>query len=184
MESKNNYLAFFSLLQFCPDILRQESINIGLILWTPDSQPNLFYRSGDQSWDRLKYIWGSRVNEFIVRAQVSSILRGCERDQALIKNHQQLEMLYRYACNEVRLTPFRSIQVDRIAGEVFEVLYHRLVEVVSNAKEMSCTCGRIQTHLDSEKDLVFKQQRDQDCAKALAELVELTESFGGYNEIP
>jgi hypothetical protein len=92
-------------------------------------------------------------------------------------------MLYRYACNEVRLTPFRSIQVDRIASEVFEVLYHRLVEVVSNAKEMSCTCGRIQTHLDSEKDLVFKQQRDQDRAKALDELVELTESFGGYNEI-
>lgn len=127
MHEHNAHLTFFSLLQFCPDILRQESVNLGLILWSPQPQPRLFFRSDEQAWRRLKHMWEPNINEAVVRAQVSAILRGCEREQEFIKINKQLEKLYRYACNEVRLTLFRPLQVDKRAEDVFENLYSQLV---------------------------------------------------------
>ncbi len=46
---------------------------MGLILWAPEFQPNLFYRSDENAWRRLKSMWGSHINELVVRSQAFSL---------------------------------------------------------------------------------------------------------------
>jgi hypothetical protein len=118
----NQHKGYYSLIQFCPDPSRLEGINIGVLVYSPDSGRLVFRLT--ESNQRIRRVFGQQDWNFIdrVRESVHSRLQSEKFDTV-----NDLESYIAKRANVVQLTPVRPLKIGDIDQEV-SALYRRLVE--------------------------------------------------------
>jgi Protein of unknown function (DUF3037) len=135
----NQYKGYYSLIQFCPDPSRLEGINIGVLVYSPESARLVFRLT--QSNQRIRKVFGQQDWNFIdrVRESVQSRLRS-EKFETV----SDLEGYIAKRANVVQLTPVRPLKIGDIDQEI-SALYRRLVEPETVARK-----PRIATYLSKK----------------------------------
>src|SRR6202035_617817 len=96
----NQHKGYYSLIQFCPDPSRLEGINIGVLVYTPETAKLVFRLT--QSNQRIRKVFGQQDWNFLdrVRGSVQSRLQS-ERFETVL----DLESYIAKRANVVQLTP-------------------------------------------------------------------------------
>ncbi len=117
----NQHKGYYSLIQFCPDPSRLESINLGVLVYSPDHGGLEFQLT--ESNQRIRKVFGKQDWTFIdrVRESVRSRLQS-EKFETV----RDLESFITKRANVVQLTPLRPLKIGDIDQEV-SALYRRLV---------------------------------------------------------
>ena len=132
----NQHKGYYSLIQFCPDPSRLEGINIGVLVYSPETARLVFRLT--QGNQRIRKVFGQQDWNFLdrVRESVQSRLRS-EKFETV----SDLESYIAKRANVVQLTPVRPLKIGDIDQEI-SALYRRLVEPETVARK-----PRIATYL-------------------------------------
>jgi hypothetical protein len=135
----NQHKGYYSLIQFCPDPSRLEGINIGVLVYSPESARLVFRLT--QGNQRIRKVFGQQDWNFLdrVRESVQSRLRS-EKFETV----SDLESYIAKRANVVQLTPLRPLKIGDIDQEI-SALYRRLVEPETVARK-----PRIATYLSNK----------------------------------
>jgi hypothetical protein len=132
----NQNKGYYSLIQFCPDPSRLEGINIGVLVFSPESG-KLKFRLTENN-QRIRNVFGKQDWDFLNRAKQSVEHRlGTERFASI----SDLESYVSKRANLIQLTPLRPMRISDIEHDVF-ALYKRLVGPDKRERKL-----RIATHL-------------------------------------
>jgi len=117
---------YYSIIQFCPDISRQEAANIGVLLFCPElgfirartseSNERIYRFFGKESCDaaRIEQMKGLVEKRLIVEADS-------------FRSREDLEKFIATRANDLQLTPLRSVLLDNPEEEL-DRLFDLLVE--------------------------------------------------------
>lgn len=123
--------AYYSLIQFCPDVMRLEAVNVGVVLFCP----SLDFLSA-KTTSKIGRASQLIATEDIARGSMLSALRGIESrltvDRDAFENIEDLQRFVATRGNTLRMTEPRSRKVRHPKEELAE-LYDRLVEEPSAA---------------------------------------------------
>ena len=117
----NQHKGYYSLIQFCPDPSRLESVNLGVLVYSADHGGLQFQLT--ESNQRIRKVFGKQDWDFIdrIRESVRSRLQ-TEKFETV----RDLESFITKRASVVQLTPLRPLTIGDIDQEV-SALYRRLV---------------------------------------------------------
>jgi hypothetical protein len=102
---------YYSLVQYCPDLLRMEAANIGVLLFSPDRQFLQAKMTSDNS--RIRQFFGSESNDW---QRINSFKKGfverLEAEQGVLVSLEDLQRFVATRANEFQLTPPRPMKVN------------------------------------------------------------------------
>ncbi len=108
---------YYSLIQYCPDLSRLESANIGVLLFCPEKRFLAAQVSADNA--RIRHFFGSEGHDW---QRINSFKKGMEErleaEQARIATLSDLEAFIATRANQLQITPPRSMKVDDPATEL------------------------------------------------------------------
>lgn len=116
---------YYSLVQFCPDDSRLESVNIGLAVFLPDV-PRVLTQWTTKAKRRINTLFGPQ-DWVLVELQKKAI-------DIRLKNHQDFstrDSIDRFAetrASAVRLTTARAVKFNGPVEQEFDALFERLVQ--------------------------------------------------------
>jgi Protein of unknown function (DUF3037) len=117
----NQNKGYYSLIQFCPDPSRLEGINIGVLIYSPESG-KLKFRLTENN-QRIRKVFGKQDWDFLNRAK-ESVEHRLETER--FATVSDLESYISKRANLIQLTPLRPIRISEIEHDVL-ALYKRLV---------------------------------------------------------
>ena len=115
---------YYSLVQYCPDDSRLESVNIGLVVFCPDV-PNLLIRWADNINKRIRKFFGPQ--DWSLLQHQKDALDARLKDRTIFASRDQIDQFISTRANVIRLSPARSIKLVQVQPE-FDLLFDRLVE--------------------------------------------------------
>jgi len=154
METSKGY---YCLIQYCPDLSRLESANIGVILFCPELG---FIRAKiAQGNDRIRRFFGSEDNDWTqINATKNAIVNRLEVSGKDFKTIDDLTTFISTRANEVQLTAPRPMKVSEAARDLDD-LYEELVG------------GRSRQPLKYSAPSVEKALERSFCEKGIEELI-------------
>ena len=116
---------YYSIIQYCPDLSRLESANIGVILFCPDER---FIRAKTCAGnDRIRRFFGSEQRDWERIAVIkSSVEKRLVNDAGSFQTLEDLERFRATRANDIQLTPPRSLLLDNPLAEL-DRLYEELI---------------------------------------------------------
>jgi hypothetical protein len=120
---------YYSLIQFCPDFSRLETVNVGVVLLCPDAA---FIKARTSSNnDRCRRVFGSNaVDGSRLNSAKAAIEARLRKDAAALRSLDELKQFIATRANSLVLTPPRSIKVASPTDEL-----HRLFKELVGAEE-------------------------------------------------
>jgi hypothetical protein len=118
MNSMNGY---YSLVRYCPDPSRQEFVNIGVAIYSPQSKQVKVQLSSDHR--RLSQVFGKQDLRFVNRLK-KSLEESLKRES--FASVGELESYIGRSANAVQLGPLRSLKISDICDDLAR-LFDRLV---------------------------------------------------------
>lgn len=128
--------AYFSIIQYCPSLARQEAVNIGILLFSPkhnylrvkftqdNSRVERLFKNQDSYLDVMKNEFTSRLwREFPEPKNVS--MKDIELFQNRLANRIQATPLIAYSCHLKNKVPFSTLNIghlDYFLNELFDNL--------------------------------------------------------------
>jgi len=107
---------FYSVVQFCPDPLREEGVNVGLI--AGGKGPELYFRA-DTAFQQVKRVFGAKSFD---EARLASSLRALEKrlNAHPVQNEEQLRAFISRESGQLRIVPpraanLRDLRIDAAA---------------------------------------------------------------------
>ena len=118
-------IGYYSLIQYCPNPLRLESVNIGLVLFVPEAQ--FLQTRVNTNSDRVRKFFGreSFNNDWLIAAKKSIK----QRVKIIGSNLQTAEDFKKFTdtrINEILLTPPKPVKIDDPEKKL-DALYEELV---------------------------------------------------------
>ena len=114
--------AFYSIIQYCPDRFRAETVNVGLILFQNHEGTLVKYKVDRK---RIREFLGTSEPEF---DQMIIALDGIMSIADQIESQDELEDLARTRANDIRLTKPRLVKIGDDMISEMERLFLELVE--------------------------------------------------------
>jgi len=119
-----NMMGYYSLIQFCPNPLRLEAANIGLVLFVPESK---FVQARiNPNNDLVRRFFGNSFNDDWLKAAKNSIKERVEKSSANFQNLEDFRKFINTRTNEVLLTPPKPVKIND-PNEMLNSLYEELV---------------------------------------------------------
>lgn len=116
---------YYSLIQYCPDLSRQEAVNVGVVLFCPET--NYLDLQLSPSLARVRKLFGKgSCDSTQFRIVQSSIEARLKAARSQFRTVTDLEHFAAIQGNSIQLTPPRRVLVDKPAGEL-QRLFERLV---------------------------------------------------------
>ena len=116
---------YYSLIQYCPDLSRLESANIGVLLFCPEKRFLAARVSADNA--RIRHFFGSEGHDW---QRINSFKKGLEErleaEQGTIVTLSDLERFIATRANQLQITPPRSMKVDAPVVEL-DALFKELI---------------------------------------------------------
>lgn len=135
----NQHKGYYSLIQFCPDPSRLEGVNIGILIYSPETE-RVEFRLTDNN-QRIRKIFGKQDWSFLARARESVKHRLRSERFACVTD---LESFISKRANFIQLTPLRPMKISEIERDA-SALWERLV-----GPERTERKPRIATHLSQK----------------------------------
>lgn len=116
---------YYSIIQYCPDLMRLEGANVGVVLFCPElGRIQARTAKGNQ---RIRRFFGSEDDDWAqINAVKFSIEQRLKVEGERFQSLADLEQFIATRGNEIRLTPARSIRVVDFDTEL-QRLFDRLV---------------------------------------------------------
>ena len=119
MDSARGY---YTLVQYCPDASRLETVNLGVALYCPEAS-FLKVRFG-RSKTRIRGVFGPDQDWDFVERQESAVRSRLEREVGSVED---LELYISRRANAVTMTPLRPMKVMDAPDKELDELFRRLV---------------------------------------------------------
>lgn len=116
---------YYSLVQYCPDDSRLESVNMGLAVFLPDV-PRVLIRWATNAKARIHKVFGPR-DWVLVEQQKQAIDTRLRNDQDF-STRDSIDRFAETRASAVRLTTARPVKFTHPAEQEFDALFKRLVE--------------------------------------------------------
>ncbi len=101
---------YYSLMQFCPNPARLEAVNVGVVLYCPDSQFLASEITGSN--ERVRRVFhGESLNLAVVESAKRALQKRLEVEQFAIRDVAALERFIETRSNAVTLSPLRPMKV-------------------------------------------------------------------------
>lgn len=101
---------YYSLIQFCPDASRAESVNVGVVMFCPELE-YLAARTSKGNKRAAKLVGRGNVQNAALNAAKEAIMRRLEVDRDSFQNLEDLEKFVRTRGNWLKLTDPRPMKV-------------------------------------------------------------------------
>jgi len=118
-----NGLGYYSVIQYCPDLSRLEAVNVGVLIFVPDTGRVSMKMSSTMR--RLTKVFGKTVDANLVRVSKQSLSERLQGDVTWTLAHLERFILSR--ANVIQIAPLRTIQVQDVHQDLAR-LYAELVE--------------------------------------------------------
>jgi hypothetical protein len=122
MNAKRGY---YSLVQFCPNPSRAESVNLGVILFCPDAG-FLAARIAEGNNAPAKLVGRENIDRAALNAAKRAIERRLEVDRASFQTLEDIQRFVNTRANVLKLTQPRPVKVHEPDKEILE-LFNELV---------------------------------------------------------
>jgi hypothetical protein len=121
MDPKRGY---YSLIQFCPDLSRLETVNVGVVLFCPEIR-FIEARMSSNS-DRARRLFGQDVQSDRLRHAKAAMEARFRSDRKSFREVADLERFAQTRANDLLMTPPRPIKVLTPEAEI-EALFKEMV---------------------------------------------------------
>lgn len=114
---------YYCLVQYCPNLSRLETVNLGIVLFCPDT--GFLSCQMTKRNDRPKKFFGSQIDGNALRREKKAFVARLERERLFIQDLSHLERFVRSRANHVLLTEPRPVKVfdpDTTLQELFQEL--------------------------------------------------------------
>jgi len=116
---------YYSLIQFCPDASRMESVNVGVLLFCP-ALDFLGARTSNNNSRAEKLVGRGRLEKAALNAAKEAIERRLEVDRESFRNIEDIERFVNTRGNWLKLTQARPVKVFNPESDL-TALYEELV---------------------------------------------------------
>lgn len=123
----NPLKAYYSIIQYCPDLSRLEGVNVGVVLYCPDWRSPILVQVTDSTARIRKFFKALVPDSKLVRSEVRGIKARLEREAPYFQTREALEKFFETRGNAIQFTPLRFVKAVHPEKEL-ESLYLRLVE--------------------------------------------------------
>lgn len=124
--------AFYSVVQYCPDRFRAETVNVGLVLLCVD--PHVVHVKMTGNFDCARRLFGIGKPELQnMKVSTQGLLSRIQNSAREIRTSEGLAAFAASRANDLRLTEPRLAKVDAFEDD-FERLFAKLVEQYSTAE--------------------------------------------------
>lgn len=117
-------IGYYSIIQFCPDVGRMEVVNVGVVLYLPDSKRLLV--SITNTLQRIIRFFGENTD----MERIPNLIASVASRLSLFENmtRDELEQYITSRANNIYMTPLRQVKFDCDENTELEQLYKELVE--------------------------------------------------------
>lgn len=143
---------YYSLIQFCPDASRAETVNLGVILFCP-STGFLKAKTSSNSRRAEKLVNPDKLARKALRQSLLAIEKRLVVDQESLRDIESLHRFVATRGNTLQLTSFRPVRVTDPAqnlSELFEELVEEMVSKSVNSRTMFPELDELFTRLSEE----------------------------------
>ena len=123
---------YYSLIQYCPCPARAESVNIGVLLFSP-KHGFLEVRMIETDYSRI-FAMFPEASQYAIDGMKDWITCWIEADQQTVKTKEDLDLFLEAFFNHLRPTPLRVVVVDDPERKLKE-LFDELVTMRKNDDE-------------------------------------------------
>ena len=117
---------YYSLVQYCPDVARQEAVNIGVVLFCPD-RPFLQARLASSN-HRIRRFFGEEADQYRhLNAMKEALVERLQVEAAEFRTLENLQVFVETRANKVILTDPKPVRVLDPEQDL-TALYQELVE--------------------------------------------------------
>jgi hypothetical protein len=124
MEAQSGY---YSLIQYCPDFSREESVNVGVLLLCPEIR--FLEARFSKNNERAKKLFGKEdFDSFLIRSAKETIETRLQLQKEELCSFEGLSKFIQTRANDLKITQPRSIKILEPEVELQE-LFNELVEL-------------------------------------------------------
>jgi hypothetical protein len=125
--------AYYSLVQYCPDMSRLEAANVGVLLFCPEKRFLAARMSHDNS--RIRRFFGAEGHDWqCINSSKLGLEERLAAEQGRIETLADLERFIATRANELRITPARPMKADDPATEL-DALFKELIGGPAHAEK-------------------------------------------------
>lgn len=133
----NTTRGYYSLVQYCPDLARQEAANAGVVLFCPER--GFFRAKLTDSLAHIRRFFGHAADtDGHIAGMLKALVSRIEIEQADFKSLEDLQQFVATRANKVILTPPKPVLVSEPEADL-EALFRELVADPEDVVELPAT---------------------------------------------
>lgn len=123
--------AFYSIVQYCPDLARLEAANVGVVVFR--AEPAYLGVKMSENPTRVAKMFGLRNHDLTrLKTFLSGLQERLSSDRDGVKSLEQLNQLAAMQVNVLRMTPFMPCRVSEQPAEDVDRMFQELVEPIKS----------------------------------------------------